>query len=118
MSNFRTQIADAVAKGDVNALAELATTLLDTLEGNARTTWLTPSALAWELEMGAGTFPYGKAGKALVGLHKAGWDSNVIGERLGFYLRTQKREGAIRFLSIPRFVETFSQWDPHETVDL
>lgn len=76
--------------------------------------WLGPSAQAWEGVMGAGTFPYAKAGRFLAPLYRANWEPSVIGERLGYYLRDLRRRGEVKYLSLPRFVETFNEWDPRE----
>ena len=102
------------AKGDPDLLYAIAKELASLSDRPERQTWLTPSMKAWEAEMGKGTFPFGKAGKAFIALHRAGWSPEDIGGRLGFYLRSLKREGSVRYLSLPKFVETFGEWNPDE----
>lgn len=102
------------AKGNPEALYAIAVELATMNEKTERQTWLTPSCKAWEKEMGAGTFPYGKAGKALAGLYRANWSPEEIGKRLGFYIRALRRDGDLRYLSLPKFAEQFGTFDPNE----
>lgn len=76
--------------------------------------WLGPIAAAYEKEMGAGTFPYGKAARFLAPLFKAGWTPEVMAERVAYYIRSLKREGKLTYLSFPRLVELWAAYDPRE----
>lgn len=72
-------------------------------------TWLGPSKKVWEARYGVGTFPYGQASRALRPLLD-GADAYQIAEHLEVYL---ERTPA-RFVSITRFAQTFSQWNPKQ----
>lgn len=75
--------------------------------------WLTPARDAWEAVMGAGSFQYGAAAKWLAPL-RSGYPDVEIGERLGFYLRSHKREGKMQYVSLKRFAETIGAYAPNE----
>lgn len=77
-----------------------------------RATWMTPIADAYEAQMGAGTFPYGKAAPEMKKLVDAGWSPEEVARRLSYYLRKLERADEIRFLSFPRFRMTFKDNDP------
>lgn len=81
-------------------------------EGNA--TWLTPIAEAYEAEMGKGTFPYGKAAPEIKKLVDAGWSTDEVARRLGYYLRKLERADEIRYLSFPNFRATFKDHNPDQ----
>ena len=111
--DLRKRIEAARQAGEVEELAALATEFLDRIDKKRTSTWLTPIQEAWESEMGRGTFPHGKAGRFLLPLHQAEWAPEVIAERLAFYCRSLKAEGKLTYLSLPRFVELFAEYDPH-----
>lgn len=77
-----------------------------------KATWMTTIAEAYEAQMGAGTFPYGKAAPEMKKLVDAGWSPEEVSRRLAFYLRRLERADDIRFLSFPRFRMTFKDHDP------
>lgn len=79
-----------------------------------KATWLTPIAEAYEAQMGAGTFLYGKAAPDMKKLVDAGWSPEEIARRLGYYLRKLERADEIRFLSFPRFRSTFADHNPDQ----
>ena len=78
----------------------------------AKPTWLTPIAEAYEVEMGKGTAPYGQMAKALRPLVDGGWSPEEVARRLGFYLRNLRRADELKYLSLPRFRATFADHDP------
>jgi hypothetical protein len=118
------------AKGDAEALYRVATELLGVLRfmghapsekamkrpvvEQAKATWLTPVAAAWDKEMGDGTFPFGPAAKALAPLYRKGQSPDEIGKRLGYYLRSLSRRNELKFYSLPKFASTFNQWNPDD----
>lgn len=75
-------------------------------------TWLTPIAEAYEAEMGAGTFLYGKAAPHMKALVDGGWSTEEIARRLRYYLRKKERADEIRFASFQNFRATFKDHDP------
>lgn len=76
-------------------------------------TWVTPVAEAWEREMGAGSFPFGRAVKALKPLVDAHGGAEVA-KRVGYWVRTHRRRNELKFLdlSCARFAATWDEWDP------
>lgn len=78
-----------------------------------RPTWLTPARDAWEAKNGAGSFPFGRAAKALAGLLEAGHTPGRIGRHLYWYLH----ETDPRFAKLEHFAQTFAQHDPDELVE-
>jgi hypothetical protein len=50
--------------------------------------------------------------KPLAQLRKKGHSEAEIGKRLGFYCRHLIRSGEIQFASVPKFAQTFNQWQP------
>lgn len=75
-------------------------------DGRARPSWLVPSSVVWEKHKGAGTFPWGKAGKQLKPLNDAGHSGERIASNLDRYIPK-----AGKFVSLARFAETFSDHD-------
>lgn len=78
-----------------------------------RESWLTPAQQAWEAVMGVGSFSYGMAAKWLAPLRE-GYTDEQIGTRLGYYLRSHKREGKMQYVSLKRFAETIGAYAPDE----
>lgn len=117
MSSDRlTQLRAAIAGDDHRTVELIALAAVKELErrDKARTTWLTPISDAYDAEMGAGTFPFGQGAKALSGLYRAGHAPETIAGHLGMYLRSLKRRGEVKYLSLPRFAQTFNEWNPDE----
>jgi hypothetical protein len=75
--------------------------------------WLDPIAAAYERDMGAGSFPWGKAGKALLPLSKH-HPPAVIAAHLATYIGLLDDP---KFLSFQKFAETFGEWAPRDSVD-
>ena len=111
------------AKGDAEALFNLAVQMSGVIThyddkaspkkrkvAEVRETWLTAACDAYEAEMGKGSFRFGPAAAALAAL-KESHTPEEIGKRLGYYVRSCKRKGETRFMSLPRFAQTFGEWD-------
>jgi hypothetical protein len=92
-------------------------------DDSKRETWLTAPSLAWDAINGAGSFPFGKAAKALAPLHKAGVAPEKIAAHLTFYLemygdikghlKAPEDRGWGGFKpNLAHFAETFEQWNP------
>lgn len=63
--------------------------------------------------MGKGSFPFGRAGKALLPL-KPHYTPEDIAAHLGEYLDALNDP---QYLSLNRFVETFARWEPKSLTD-
>ena len=74
---------------------------------------MTPLAEAWEAEQGEGSFPFGRAAKALKPLVDAHGGAEVA-KRLGYWLRSLRRRNELKYLdtSCGKFAATWSEWDP------
>lgn len=79
-----------------------------------KASWLTPMAEVYEAEMGAGTFPYGRAAPEMKKLVDAGWSPEEVARRLAYYLRGLRRKDEMRYLSLPRFRTTFAEHNPDQ----
>lgn len=75
----------------------------------ASTTQLTAPSEVWHARFGAGSFPFGRAGRALKPLLDAGHTPELIAEHLAEYLDCTPP----RFASLERFVATFAEWKPN-----
>lgn len=67
-------------------------------------TWLTPICDVYERYFGAGSFPYGKAGRTLKPLHERGHSGENIAARLDRYIEQLDN---VRYFSLAKFRETF-----------
>lgn len=72
--------------------------------------WLAPSKAVWEERFGKGSFPYGRAGRALKPLLD-GADPEQIAAHLKRYLDKTNPQ----FVSLERFAITFAEWNPLQT---
>lgn len=72
----------------------------------ARESWLLPIGAVWERHKGAGTFPWGKAGRLLKPLHEAGKTGDEIAANLDRYIPV-----AGKYVNFARFAETFGDYD-------
>lgn len=72
-------------------------------------TWLAPCKAVWEEKFGAGSFPYGRAGRALKPLIE-GADPEDIAAHLKVYLDKTPTQ----FVSLERFAHTFAEWNPNQ----
>lgn len=108
------ELRAAIASGDHRTVSLIALAAVKELDRVSKTTWLTPIAEAYDLEMGKGSFPFGPAAKALVPLYRAGHSPERIAAHLGVYLRGLKRRDEVKFLSLPRFAATFAEHNPDQ----
>lgn len=77
--------------------------------GGKRETWLTAPSEEWAKRFGAGTFPFGIAGRAFKPLAAAGHSSETIARHLARYLDATNPQ----YLSLPKFAQTFASWGPN-----
>lgn len=110
------ELRAAMEQGDTRKVELIALAAVKELERRENKTWLAPIAAAYEEEMGAGSFHtlYGRAGKALAGLYKAGNTPEDIARRLGYCIRTMRRNGEMRFFSLERFSASYNDFNPDE----
>ena len=116
------------SRGDAESLYKIGLRMLGALEaldipkpkrvrrtqepGEARPTWLTVISEAWDVEMGAGSFPFAQGARYLRPLVDKGMPEAEIAKRIGYYLRDAQRRDAVRFVNIAKFAQTIKDYDP------
>lgn len=79
-------------------------------QGAEKASWLTPAMNEWNAVFGTGSFPFGKAARALQHIYNKGEGASA--ETIGLHLQHYLSVTPARFVSLPRFAETFAMWNP------
>lgn len=102
-----------------NAVKQLSSTTKPSLAASAASgsetpnvTWLTPISQTWEQQFGAGSFPWGMAGRSLKPLRDH-HPPDEIARHLARYLA----ETAPDFVNLHKFAQTFGSWAPKPITD-
>lgn len=102
VNSSRKLVSPTEAESDTDTKAKTTTTAR-----TAPPAWLSVVCDVYERHYGAGSFPYGQAGKVLKPLRDAGYSAEEIAARFDRYA---SRLDDIRYLSLPKFRQTFGAY--------